>query len=105
MKKLLIALSALVSINCAAATQYVGSMTIITPDIATGHQEYSYSAISYDGDLMVCPKYDMYLGSGVCKDKLGNNRWTRLVNIVPPGKKYAGYSIHPTTGSIYVYYK
>lgn len=105
MKKLLLVLGALVSINCAAATQYAGGMTIIPPEVATGHQAYSFSAVSNTGDLMVCPTSGMYLGSGVCKDKMGNNRWAYLINVVPPGKKYAGYSIHPVSGSIYVYYK
>ena len=105
MKKILLAL--LLSPTLAfAATYYTGSMSLITPEVATAHRVFHYSATDSAGNLLVCPYYEWYsYKKGTCTDDAGNNKWAHVKSMVPAGKTYAGYSINSNSGAVYIYWR
>lgn len=102
MKKIILSMAVLItSISAQAATPpntNNESREIITPEIATGF--YRTEQYTYDNDLniLICPRNRHYERSIVNGDQSctdgktnENNKWIRMENIVPKGKKFVGF--------------
>jgi hypothetical protein len=103
-----VAAFAVCAASAQAGTQVVSqtSTGLVTPDIATAHKMFLHHLLTVDGDLVVCPVGDWYTyREGTCKDPAGKNRWLRVIDVVPKGKTYAGYSIDMYRQNIYVFWR
>lgn len=84
--------------------QRQNNTSIITPDIASGSAVFYYELIGSNGDILICDTskgYDADLRDGTCLDKYHANKWATMKNVVPVGKKYAGFLRHRTTVEVF----
>lgn len=116
MKKISIFFTMLVTSMSAIAattpTSYEDNTSIITPQIATSM--YRTNRFTYDKDMniLICPhgmKYDYYVTTNIetCKNSNNENKWIKMENYVPAGKKFVGFKSTSQGGShmIEIYWK
>jgi len=79
---------------------------IIPPEVATSMRTFYRWTVASDGTTVVCPYSEWYSNQdNTCIDGNKANRWTRLKDVVPAGKTYAGFQYIAYGDRIAVYWR